>query len=387
LAEEDTVVPNQVKPTEKTSKSRKSRRLAESSAEQAMSGFAWVSMALVMIDLTDHRILAANAAAGEMLNEPPESLVGRLELDFISPSDHESTLQAHADVLEGRLDGYQAHRTFLPSQRPSFEAEAWVRLLDAPVPSTVVLLAIGSDDGSRYPVAASGAISDISRASLMAITDHDWIVARASADSEAILGIASRELIGTPLLGLIHPSDASNLLFAVSRATASGHAVVCRLRLRTADHSWRNSVSFVNLMCEHSPPRLGILAVDGADVEQSTQPPAEELQQHIQRIAVEIRAAELLIHAPDAFGETSAEEMAALTSRQWEILSRLNRGETAVKIAAALFLSPSTVRNHLLVLYRQFGVHSQLELLARFRAPLGKDLFDDQDRDGHGVIS
>jgi hypothetical protein len=50
-------------------------------------------------------------------------------------------------------------------------------------------------------------------------------------------------------------------------------------------------------------------------------------------------------------------------------------------------LSPSTVRNHLLVLYRQFGVHSQLELLARFRAPLGKDLFDDQDRDEHGVIS
>ena len=50
--------------------------------------------------------------------------------------------------------------------------------------------------------------------------------------------------------------------------------------------------------------------------------------------------------------------------RQWEILTRLVRGQRVQEIADALYLSPSTVRNHLTAIYRKFGVHSQAELLA-----------------------
>ena len=50
--------------------------------------------------------------------------------------------------------------------------------------------------------------------------------------------------------------------------------------------------------------------------------------------------------------------------RQWEILIRLVRGQRVKDIADALYLSPSTVRNHLTAIYRKFGVHSQAELLA-----------------------
>lgn len=60
-------------------------------------------------------------------------------------------------------------------------------------------------------------------------------------------------------------------------------------------------------------------------------------------------------------------ELSELTSRQWEILSRLLRGERVATIAAALYVSRSTVRNHLGAIYRKFGVHSQLELLDRLR--------------------
>ena len=54
-----------------------------------------------------------------------------------------------------------------------------------------------------------------------------------------------------------------------------------------------------------------------------------------------------------------------LSQRQLEILRRLLRGERVPMIARDLFLSQSTVRNHLSAIYRRLGVHSQAELLAR----------------------
>ena len=41
------------------------------------------------------------------------------------------------------------------------------------------------------------------------------------------------------------------------------------------------------------------------------------------------------------------------------------RGERVPTIARDLFLSQSTVRNHLSAIYRRVGVHSQAELVAR----------------------
>jgi DNA-binding NarL/FixJ family response regulator len=60
--------------------------------------------------------------------------------------------------------------------------------------------------------------------------------------------------------------------------------------------------------------------------------------------------------------------MGQLTSRQWEILNRLLRGERVPTIANALFISPSTVRNHLSAIFEKFGVHSQAELIERIRS-------------------
>jgi DNA-binding NarL/FixJ family response regulator len=54
------------------------------------------------------------------------------------------------------------------------------------------------------------------------------------------------------------------------------------------------------------------------------------------------------------------------STRQWEIIRHLVQGETVKDIAAALYLSPSTVRNHLTAIYKKFGVHSQAGLLAKF---------------------
>ena len=56
-----------------------------------------------------------------------------------------------------------------------------------------------------------------------------------------------------------------------------------------------------------------------------------------------------------------------LSPRQWEIVTRLLRGERVPDIARSLFLSQSTVRNQLGAVYRKLGVHSQAELIARLQ--------------------
>jgi DNA-binding CsgD family transcriptional regulator len=57
-----------------------------------------------------------------------------------------------------------------------------------------------------------------------------------------------------------------------------------------------------------------------------------------------------------------------LSPRQTEILDRMLAGERVPDIARSLFISTSTVRNHLSAIFRMYGVHSQHELLARLRA-------------------
>jgi DNA-binding CsgD family transcriptional regulator len=94
-----------------------------------------------------------------------------------------------------------------------------------------------------------------------------------------------------------------------------------------------------------------------------------ELELRLRHIATEVRAAGVLDEL-DAMPATSEHpRLRELTSRQWEILSRLIRGERVPTIARGLFISQSTVRNHLAGIYARFDVHSQAELLEAVRRP------------------
>jgi DNA-binding CsgD family transcriptional regulator len=86
------------------------------------------------------------------------------------------------------------------------------------------------------------------------------------------------------------------------------------------------------------------------------------LRQHVARIAREVEATGVVTFA--AAPEPSAVPgLHDLSAKQWEVLTRLLRGERVATIARAMYLSPSTVRNHLTTIYRKVGVGSQAELL------------------------
>jgi len=95
---------------------------------------------------------------------------------------------------------------------------------------------------------------------------------------------------------------------------------------------------------------------------------ATRLAGRLRRIAAELRAAGVMDDLANVQVATDHPQLAELTSRQREILVRLLNAQRVSLIAAELYVSPSTVRNHLTTIFTKFGVHSQAELLGLLRS-------------------
>jgi DNA-binding CsgD family transcriptional regulator len=91
------------------------------------------------------------------------------------------------------------------------------------------------------------------------------------------------------------------------------------------------------------------------------------LERRLWRIAREFEGAGVLSNVASVADPYSLPGVAELSPRQWEVLTRLLQGERVPRIAEELFLSQSTVRNHLADMFKKMGVHSQEELLDLFR--------------------
>ena len=94
---------------------------------------------------------------------------------------------------------------------------------------------------------------------------------------------------------------------------------------------------------------------------------ASQLAGNLRRIASQIEAAGILAPLMQTAAALGVPATAELSPRQWEIASRLLGGERVPTIAAEMYLSQATVRNHLSAIFQKFAVHSQRELLALWR--------------------
>ena len=119
-----------------------------------------------------------------------------------------------------------------------------------------------------------------------------------------------------------------------------------------------------------TPDRYFVLA-PAPDVDVSTSRLAE-LEHHLWSIAAIVEASGVLQSGGPVGDMTTLPQVNHLTTRQWEILARIVRGERVPTIASDLHVSQSTVRNHLSAIFKRFGVHSQPELLRMIKAaPMG----------------
>jgi DNA-binding NarL/FixJ family response regulator len=88
------------------------------------------------------------------------------------------------------------------------------------------------------------------------------------------------------------------------------------------------------------------------------------LEEHLWRIGAEVHASGIGRLPVNRGLLWDRPELEGLSERQSQVLRRLINGEQVPAIARSLFLSESTVRNHLSAIYRKAGVHSLSELLA-----------------------
>jgi DNA-binding CsgD family transcriptional regulator/PAS domain-containing protein len=198
--------------------------------------------------------------------------------------------------------------------------------------------------------------------------DDRWRVTEVRSSADSLLGRPLEELLASSFIELTHPDDLAALLFALARATTdvSAQALV---RLRHRDGTWRVIQATPKIL--EGEGKTPVAFVLGAETHDRTSPApsgaVSEVPAFLRRIADQIEAAGVLaplVETADALGVATTTD---LSPRQWEIVSRLLRGERVATIAAGMYLSRSTIRNHLSAVFAKVGVHSQEELLALYR--------------------
>jgi DNA-binding CsgD family transcriptional regulator len=118
------------------------------------------------------------------------------------------------------------------------------------------------------------------------------------------------------------------------------------------------SCAFVFLPCSVGIP--GIPGIPGIAV-------TDDLSAVLGRLGRGAQIAELARGIFRGISERDLPGLNTLTTRELEVLTHLLEGDRPPGIAAKLFLSQSTVRNHLSSIFARLGVNSQQELINLFR--------------------
>ena len=321
--------------------------------------FAASAMPLLLMD-AKLEILAVSAAAVELARVGgSEALLGRNWTRFIAPG-HRRLIRQRVSALLGQriIEGFVAGDELRLDGEP-VAVSTWARRVSL-IEGEYALVGLTPHRGEKLVFAQA-----TERHFALVTTDHEWRIADASADAEGVFGVDHRGLAGLGLLGLLHPFDVANTAIALSTIGEDQHGVSLGVRLRSGEQ-WRAIVLTATRLCRHTPPRLACLLTPRTD---------EDRAQSERLLSVLSEAARAEIVPDLAVALRSSVHLHDLTARQWEIVTRLLRGETIAQISKGMFLSSGSVRNQLAELYRRFGVHSQAGLIGALLAsrPDGED--------------
>jgi len=167
-----------------------------------------------------------------------------------------------------------------------------------------------------------------------------------------------------PLVELFDPDDVATVRELLHRASASG-TVTGPVRVRAGTSSRRRPF---DVIVRRWPGQQALLIAMCRDVELATQR-GRGSGGRIHEL--ESALTEIVESAREVLGASNAESLKGLSSaaldrlsrREREVLLLLLRGKRVPAIAAQLYISPSTVRNHLSRVFHKFGVATQSELL------------------------
>ena len=317
--------------------------------------------AVAALDLTSMRLLAGSTpgmrALGELLG-----LDGASVFDFVV--DRESASRALQTVRDGVVDAYQVSQGVRRTDGSIAAGTVCVRAVDDRIPRELAVVAFTSrapveDDESRR--------FDGLPAPTVGTLDRRQYITGISSDVTALLGLTPAQCIGRLVGEFVHPDDVDALRTVIAAAVRADASVGNEIRLRASDGTWRRLHLTVTPVDAPAPLAFTATPVEGELGKRSYAQRLAELEGHLARIAHEVEAAGFLRDGAPSLDSGRVPQLGQLTSKQWDILVRLLRGERVPAIARAMFLNEGTVRNYLSAMYRTFDVHSQAELIEKVR--------------------
>lgn len=311
------------------------------------------SLPALLLHVPDTEILAASDEAGRLLGVAADELIGRKAEDFAADSPDE-VLDL---IVTGRLAGFQSQRQLTRADGGIEPLQVWVRGVDSGTPVTTAVVVLWPS-GNRAWTYQPGP-SDGDRHVIIGTVDGELQIERVSDDVRA-LGSEPLELIGRPFLRLVDIDSAADVLHGLSEAASSRQGVGLRVNLRVG-----HEAAMADLMVSPLNPipsfSFSLSFGTGEDESLPVLTPVG-----IERMAHNLHAlsmADML----STLGGLDVRGLERLTTRELDIVARLLRGDRVPAIAKALFLSPSTVRNHLSNVFQKLRVNSQQELIELFR--------------------
>jgi DNA-binding CsgD family transcriptional regulator len=307
----------------------------------------------LLLAVPAEEILAASGAAERLLCPDDGSPVGRSLEDFAA-DDPTAALDL---MVAGHLDGYEARRT--------------IRRGDRTIPVTTWIRGVEGRGGRRFalakllpePQALGEALQRPEGATAEAVvgsTDAHLTVDRVSADVAGLLGHGADDVVGQSLLRLVEDADVPRLLKALSHCSETGLGT--SLAVRPQLLGFRAGRCQLLLIPMEPTPSFAFALVDDGSADALTS--ALGMEQALWQFDEVVRSAT----ASRMVGDLPADPgLGRLSGRELEIVMRLMSGDRVPAIAESLFLSPSTVRNHLSAVFRKLRVGSQQELIHLLR--------------------
>jgi len=188
-------------------------------------------------------------------------------------------------------------------------------------------------------------------------TDAHLAIDRITRDAETLMGYPAVDLVGQSLFRIIHHADVARLLRALAESIGSGTGVSLGVRLQPLAGPPRQC--HMCLLPMLPEPSFSFAVLEGED-------PCDalwsgvEMNDALWRLTAGVRAAATARSAPSGKGVPG---MQLLTGRELDVVTRLLRGDRVPAIARDMFLSQSTVRNHLSAVFRKLRIGSQQELI------------------------
>ena len=305
--------------------------------DDVVEAVAALELPLALINLSDFTVEAISNAGLKYLERPAASVVGYPVFDLLPETDRAKATAELEAMRDGAIDFYGGHLMARAPSGAEVPSRQWVRAVRFSGKSFAFIEVAPGAEARTSPLGRY--LGRVPLTMAIGIVDSSWTITSISSEVVDLLDIAPNDLVGRLLLGAVGERDVGRLLDAGLKAGEVA-SVALGVKLRNGSGSW-TQLRCVLTSLAGSGQRCFMLFPDTPLEDSGTASNrVEQLEVHLRRIAAEVEASGILVRLGSLPDARRFPEFRSLSLRQWEVLSRLLKGERVSTIAAALVSKP-----------------------------------------------